>query len=1132
MDYSMSKYGIKKDDMKALFAMADGLMAGNYHHYYGEVGLKTKEKGNIPCINKSAHSSGKDANPSFSVDNKTGQYNCFACHIKGNFQTYWKEYVKQGDDNYVDFLIELLKLSESQILQFSKDAKDPDFDRNTQEMQSLYAKMQNRHLKLKGRPWMLSGELSDMVRDLTRLPMADLDAMVQTLLDSREDMDYLFQTRRITEEVIRTYKIGMIKTPGFRRFIFPTINAEGDYINAKAYNPTHSEKQLKWSHLHTGREFGPVPINNFTKQVIYFFEGEPDLYCALSFGIEGAVTMGANIKKDVNAVFGPLKAKQLFQGKEIVIVFDADDASKKPAQELASSLYSYAKQIKVIDLNFSKENPKGLDPKLMVAVNEKQKRAEKDFTDFMQKNGFGEDAKKAFNTLVENTGVFTMNLDRSRTETYKVTIQECRQAKYFSNDRSKRLEIVGSVSEFKDEAYMYPTEFNLTCPVIESVDNAHSTCKNCVVKKNLNDLDGARHMTFKMVRGATKESILDPRCIAADDHDILGLIQVTDSQRRSNLKRLYRIPDRCSLCKFSDTKTEKILHARLSKDINEYDDLSSGGSSDIQVEAYIKGDSDISQNQSYRFRATQTTAWHTQHAVLFVDKAETIETSIESFQMDQDTHDLLKVFRQKDGESLAEHIARRHKAYSEAAGVTEREDLFLINDLAFLSPIEIDNKVIPEVKRGWVEVLIAGDPRTGKTLISEFLHKHYKIGKIIGGSSGVSRAGLIGGVSTVGKRSQISWGAFAKNDKGMVIIDEMSEIDRSVLTDLGDIRSKGVASLDMIVAGRERARTRKIFLSNPRGTEDDQKEYNYGIQFLKDLCLQPRTLARFDIGYIVKSTDVDIKDFKSSYSELTTEFNEFQCRHLIMWAYSRKPSEVFYEDGFDDLLDDLFKEIGQKFDSETLLVNQEQRAKYIRLSISLASMMYSTPEDDWNKILVKKEHLQYIHDFLMRIYCEENMRMDDYSKMIRGSQKLGDMRFMQNIAKLIDLTPLIVEAVFSEKTIQQIFYDYLNKVTRRGMYIPDAKTDAEMDTGLSMFESTPKLIGILTSRNCLKRTRKGMFKKTPMFTRWLTEMEKLGDDAPKSDILEPKSNESVDEISENIQARTRIDGKGKKRGAA
>jgi len=1127
------KYDIKKADYKAIFAAADSLLQGRYHSAYERLGLKLNSKSNTPCVNKKAHSSGRDANPSFSVDNETGQYNCFACHIKGNFHTYWKDYISNGSQNYAEFLVEFLKIDRQVVLSHKSDETDVDFDTNTEQLQDLYQKIQNKHLTTKGRPWILSGELSQMVREANRIPMKELDSMVAGLLGSKEDMDYLYQTRRITEDIIKTHKIGMIKKPDCRRFIFPIINAEGDFINAKAYNPTHSSKHLKWTHLYKGREFGPVPINNFTKQKIYFFEGEPDLYCALSFGVEGAVTMGANIKKDVNAVFGESRAKQLFLGKEIVIVFDSDEASKKPSFQLAESLYPYAKQVKIIDLNISDINPKGLNPKLTHISKEggKEKRSEKDFTDFMKKNGFGEEAKKLFDKLVENTPVFTLNKSRSKTETYKVTIQESRQARYFSADRSKILEIVASVSEFKDEAYMYPTEFSLSCPVISDVGNAESMCGKCVVKKNIAEASGGA-MKFRMVREVTKESIVDPKCVAVSDHNILGLVQVTDSQKQTNLKRLYGIPDRCKTCMFADSKTEKLLHVRLSKDINEYEKLGLSNNSEIQVEAYIKGDSDISQNQTYRFRAYQTTAWHAQHAVLFIDKAEPVETSIDSFEMDQDTHDLLQVFRQKDGETMSEHIKRRHKAYSEAAGVTSREDLFLINDLAFLSPIEIENKIIPEVKRGWVEVIIAGDPRTGKTLISEFLHKHYKIGKIIGGSSGVSRSGLIGGVKNVGKRSQISWGAFVKNDKGLVIVDEMSEIEKSVLTDLGDIRSKGIASVDMIVTGREVARTRKIFLSNSRGTEDDQKEYNYGIQFLKDLCLQPRTLARFDIGYIVKSGDVDIKNFKSNYSELTTEFNEYQCRHLIMWAYSRKPSDVIYEDGFDNLLDKLFKEISDKFDSETLLVNQEQRAKYIRLSISLASMMYSTPDDDWNKILVKKEHLQYIHDFLVRIYCGTNIRMDDYSKMIRGANKLGDMRFMENISKVIDITPLIVEAEFTEKAIQHIFYDYLHSVAHRGMYIPDAKSDYNLDTGLAIYESTPKLISILTSRNCLKRSRKGMFKKTPMFTRWLTDIERLGEDAKLSNILEPKQDESNSEIAENIQKGSIVNRNDKKRRAS
>jgi hypothetical protein len=252
------------------------------------------------------------------------------------------------------------------------------------------------------------------------------------------------------------------------------------------------------------------------------------------------------------------------------------------------------------------------------------------------------------------------------------------------------------------------------------------------------------------------------------------------------------------------------------------------------------GENDIYPNKSYKFEAVHTTAWAGQHAVLYIHKADPIATCIETFKMDQSTHEILQIFRPKSDELIKDHLKRRYNIFAGAAGVTGRRDLFFINDLAFFSPLIINNKkLLPEVPRGWVEVLIAGDTRTCKSMISNWLRNHYKIGDFITGSTAVSRSGLLGGTRIGPLRAMISWGKIPMNDGGLVIIDELSNIKEDVLNDLTGCRSSGVASIDGIVSGKVLARTRKIMLSNQREWKTKQKKANtYGIEFYKPYALK------------------------------------------------------------------------------------------------------------------------------------------------------------------------------------------------------------------------------------------------------------------------------------------------------
>jgi len=1107
------KYKVKKSDLRSLFATAEMMMVNRYHDIYQRLDWKKGANGNFSCWNVSGHTHGVDAHPSLSVDNQTGKWHCFTCGIKGNFQSYWKEYLKghaEGGESYTDFIIDFLNMSES--LHFSTATTDPDYEKNSEEMRKMCIDLQNKNVQ-DGRPFILPGELTQIIKEASTIPMATMDTWVDNLLTNPEALKYLYDTRRLSPDIIKKFRIGMNEKG---KFIFPIINGEGSLINVKAYDP-RGNPMYKWSYPFKGYDQGPSPINHFTHQIIHFFGGEPDMYCAIAMGVGGAVTFGSEAITDVDKVFGQDRARQIFLGKEIVICLDADDTGIKAGLKLAASLYPYAKQIKVIDLNKSDINKYGLDPEakqtITVGDKTKEKRTEKDFTDFMKKNGFDETAKIRFKELIERTTVYTQNVDRIQKEIFKVTLQESRMPKYYSSDGSKILELTASVSDFNSNALFCPSEIKVNCRAMGSTDKTTGSCKNCQLP-SINGFETSCNLTFHFLREVPKEFSTDPTYVKISEHDILGLVEVTESQKNQQIRKLCQINDNCKCVVMSDgdgVEPMKLLHVRLVEGVNDYGKSNSQtntSAAEIDVEAYMVGANDIYPNKSYKFEAVQTTAWNGQHAVLFIHKAEPIATCIETFKMDQQTHEMLQVFKPKEHESIKDHLDRRYDIFANAAGVSGRREIFLANDLAFFSAIEINNdKMLPGVKRGWVEILIAGDTRTCKTMISKWLRDHYKIGDIVVGSTAVSRSGLLGGTITQHKKPAISWGKIPMNDGGLVIIDELSNISLQTLDDLTGCRSSGVATITGIASGSVLARTRKIMLSNQRTLQsDNQKEEIYGVIFLKNLCYKDEILARFDFAFVVRRDDVDVKEFSSLYTQLNTEFTEFQCQNLIRWVYSRKPEQIIFENGFEEMVNQAQIDFLERYHASTQLINQEMRAKLVRMSVSLASLLYSTPEDDWNKILVKKEHLSHIIQFLNECYCHKNMKLDEFSAMRKKTESLGSMAFMENICKYIDIDQLLNDNdEFSDKHIQQIFYDYLERVSRSVLYIVDSKNDNIKSFGQKPYESVNKLINLLTSRNCFVRTKRGMYRKTKQFNEWLLKRMELGDDAPTSDILELES---------------------------
>ncbi len=1119
-----SKYKIRKTDLKAFYSMSDQMLADNYHDIYKKLGWEQGSNGNFHCWNSAAHGRGTDNNPSMSVDNKTGQWHCFSCSIGGNFQTYWKEVLKGGQygDSYTDFVIDLLNLNGTEIMRFSETFEDKDYEKNREKMNRFAERLQDKFEKTNGK-YLMTSDLQALLKEEVSIPKEVVDDLVAKLKATPQKIQYLKESRNVTEPIIDRLRIGLNE---YGAFTIPIFDAEGNCINIKRYDPFNPNTDFKWSYWAKRLPVRPLPIDNFTKQRIFIFEGEPDMLCALGFGIDGAVTMGSKSNKDVNVVFGEEMARQIFYNKEVIIVFDSDNEPDKTGrtsqQTLAHSLYNYAKQIKVINLDKSDINPNGLDPELKKKIptkkgGEKEKRVEKDFTDFMRKNGFGEQAIVEFHKLVDLTEVYIENANRTRDIVCKVTIQEARMAKQYSPDGSKVLELIASVSDFDSTAYQHPKTFCVACPQMggDEGDKLPGACKRCMMPA-FPGFYSKNSITIHFHRKIPDEFKGDRRHIKISEHNILGLIQVTDSQKRFHHKRLIGINPRCDVVDVTDLEYEKLLHVRLVKDVSEYGDPATSA---IHMEAYMVGDQDIYANKSYKFRAVHTTSWVGQYAVLFAHDAEPIATSIESFKMNEEVHNILMSFRRRSGESVENHLKRRYKVFGNAAGITGRDDLFLVNDLVFFSAAEIHNQtLLPKVTRGYVEALIAGDSRCGKTIVSKFLHDHYKIGEFISGSGAVSRTGLLGGITTFKNNQSISWGKIPANDGGIITVDELSNINYEAFDSLTPCRSSGVADVQMVKSGRVPARTRKIMLSNPRGNADNRVNHTFGWHMLKDICFgKDEILSRFDIAYIVRQGDVKFEEFASTYDQISTEFTEFQCQTLIKWCYSRKPDDIILEENLESYITDKAAELLKKFHSSTQLVNIEMRAKIVRMATAVATMLYSIPPDNnWNKIYVTREHVDFICRAIDRIYCHPNMSLDRYSNIKYNSETLGDMRFMEGIMSYISIEQLIREDEFTEASIRQIFFDYLYAVTQGNAAIVDANDDSNRSTSYKYVnEAAQKLIGLLTARNCFMRMKRGLFKKTEMFSKWL--MSKKDEEYAGSDFLDVTPDELADQMDKKIR---------------
>lgn len=376
----MNRKKLTRQQRNEFIRISDALCRGHYHAIYKRLGWE-KPNSNFKCPNKTAHAAG-DNNPSMSVDNITGQFNCFGCGFKGNLPSYWKEYLKgnsQYGDTYFDFMI-YVNGFEAYTQLFSDTRKCEGVSNRNEQMKD-------------------KGNVDECIADQsTSLPIDILNRYVDNLLNDKTKLDYLFETRRITTEIVQKYKIGL---DDYGRYVFPQIDINGNLINLKTYDPLNPK--FKWLHLVKDQKTIVSPPQSLTNGRLVFFEGETDAYAAIAQDIPGAVTLGSAQNNNIDKYMSVEFAEKYLKCKEIIIVFDDDDAGRLGALKLALSLTKYTYKIKLISLRQTDTFPNGLEPQAVSMVNGHEKRTEKDFTDFLKKNGFSTESLQEFNNLVERT---------------------------------------------------------------------------------------------------------------------------------------------------------------------------------------------------------------------------------------------------------------------------------------------------------------------------------------------------------------------------------------------------------------------------------------------------------------------------------------------------------------------------------------------------------------------------------------------------------------------------------------------------------------------------------------------------------------------------------------------------------
>lgn len=809
--------------------------------------------------------------------------------------------------------------------------------------------------------------------------------------------------------------------PLHKRVTIPIKGHEGTYVNMRKYK--YDADKNKVLGLKGGRAV-LWPLEALQHDTVYITEGEFKAIILWQNGFPGITgTAGAGTWKHE-------EWSDKFTGKHVVLLLDIDEAGRKAAARMCHYLYSYAKSVKNVFMSDVQGIPKG------------------DVTDYFVKK---QRNAANLNELVETTPAYqpaqvsVTNEVLEKNDPIPVKLAHSGQARY-----NHKIVATTAVVSAKDTApYIIPKR----CTVVCNRDKPY--CVMCRV-----------------------HSMKVPHTFEIPDHSpaVLELINTNIDGQDAVLKEASGIYSACKASAFKREESHNVEEIRLIPQI------AVGHTTEEQVtrKAYYVGSESISSNHTYKFEGRVCAEPRDGHATLVVYSKEAAQDDLDNFTATEN----LSIFCPKEWTKEAINDKLNELYADLEANVTniyQRRDLHLFYDLIWHTCLHI-NFQGRQIK-GWGDGLVIGDSGQGKSECSSRLSIHYKCGERVD-TKRASVAGLVGGLQDTGKRWFITWGTIPLNDRRLVLLEEIKGIGPAELSKMTDMRSSGVAEITKIERAKTTARTRLIWISNPR-SDSLISSYNYGVDAVKELIGGLEDIRRFDMVMAVATDEVPTSVVNSkNHNKVAHTHTSIACQQLVSWAWSRKENDIVVE--CEDELLAAATRMGEAYSSACPIVEpSDQRLKLLRLATGLACRTYSTDEEG-EKVYVKNCHVQVVEEFLDRIYSSKALGYKEYSATQKGELKMDE----------------------PEAVIERIKHVPNAKETVKGL-IEAATIRLEDVINLTEWplEGASEFIGFLNRKGCLRRQIRGGYRKTSAFIALLKDLDrngKLESDTLREQLLKEK----------------------------
>lgn len=456
--------------------------------------------------------------------------------------------------------------------------------------------------------------------------------------------------------------------------------------------------------------------------------------------------------------------------------------------------------------------------------------------------------------------------------------------------------------------------------------------------------------------------------VNVDPRQILQFVDASDSAQDTYLRKMFG-------CK--SVAAEPVEYINVQKIIFQESASFIDGLEESSFESrygiYMYTDYRLSATLKYDFETCRVTDPRTQQNYYVIRSAEAVGTSTTTIS-EEDLQQCRNVASKHT--SALSLLQEYYDEWLPTLAIEGRLDLFGAVLLTYCSVTEIpwQNDFI----KGWLDVLCIGDTRTGKSQLAQRFVKHLGMGSYINGEN-ARRTGIIGGVQRFGDSWVVTWGAIPMNDRGLLIVDEASGLEIEDIKDLSSTRSSGAVTLNKIVKGEARARTRLLWLSNPRSGRNLADYYWKGYGAFQEFIPIVEDQARYDLVLTAAREDIDVLEGIDSDKTPNMEL----WRSLIATAWSLPGDKIKIPTEVRKEVKNVAHKLNDDYSGGPLIVGVAVHEKILRLACAFAVLC----GDIYDGVLeIKVQHVRYAEEFLRYTLDKPSFGYGDYMREFKRAQ--------------------------------------------------------------------------------------------------------------------------------------------------